>query len=97
MRPKIDNEHCQSPTELSEGVIGLGCVRCNPKETMLDEAFEHFADRTNTRIARRVTVLLEMALKIGGDIAENLEMIQKHVSEMQNIEKNRKSQLQIVG
>jgi flagellar protein FlaJ len=60
----------------------------------MDEAFEHFADRTNTRIARRVTVLLEMALKIGGDIAENLEMIQKHVSEMQNIEKNRKSQLQ---
>jgi flagellar protein FlaJ len=34
-----------------------------------------------------------MALKIGGDIAENLEMIQKHVTEMQNIEKNRKSQL----
>lgn len=60
----------------------------------MDEAFEHFADRTNTRVARRVTVLLEMALKIGGDIAANLEMIQKHVSDMQNIEKNRKSQLQ---
>jgi len=60
----------------------------------MDEAFQHFADRTNTRVARRVTVLLEMALKIGGDIAANLEMIQKHVSDMQNIEKNRKSQLQ---
>ena len=59
----------------------------------MDEAFAHFADTTDTRIARRVTVLLEMALKIGGDIAENLEMIQKHVTEMQNIEKNRKSQL----
>jgi len=59
----------------------------------MDESFQHFADATNTRISRRVTVLLEMALKIGGDIAENLEMIQKHVSEMQNIEKNRKSQL----
>ncbi len=59
----------------------------------MDEAFAHFADTTNTRIARRVTVLLEMALKIGGDIAENLEMIQKHVTEMQNIEKSRKSQL----
>jgi flagellar protein FlaJ len=59
----------------------------------MDEAFAHFADSTNTRISRRVTVLLEMALKIGGDIAENLEMIQKHVTEMQNIEKNRKSQL----
>ncbi|MDH3610330.1 MAG: type II secretion system F family protein [Nitrosopumilus sp.] len=59
----------------------------------MDESFQQFADATNTRISRRVTVLLEMALKIGGDIAENLEMIQKHVSEMQNIEKNRKSQL----
>jgi flagellar protein FlaJ len=59
----------------------------------MDEAFAHFADKTDTRISRRVTVLLEMALKIGGDIAENLEMIQKHVTEMQNIEKNRKSQL----
>ena len=59
----------------------------------MDEAFAHFADTTSTTISRRVTVLLEMALKIGGDIAENLEMIQKHVTEMQNIEKNRKSQL----
>jgi len=37
--------------------------------------------------------LLEMAIKIGGDIGENLDMIQKHVSEMQNIEKSRKSAL----
>jgi flagellar protein FlaJ len=59
----------------------------------MDEAFAHFSDSTGTRISKRVTVLLEMALKIGGDIAENLEMIQKHVTEMQNIEKNRKSQL----
>ena len=59
----------------------------------LEEAFENFAARTGTRISQRVTVLLEMALKIGGDVTENLEMIQKHVSEMQNIEKNRKSQL----
>jgi len=59
----------------------------------MDEAFERFGDSTGTRISKRVTVLLEMALKIGGDIAENLEMIQKHVTEMQNIEKSRKSQL----
>jgi len=59
----------------------------------MDEAFAHFSNTTGTRISKRVTVLLEMALKIGGDIAENLEMIQKHVTEMQNIEKNRKSQL----
>jgi len=60
----------------------------------IEDAFEHFAERTGTRVARRVTVLLEMAMKIGGDVSENLEMIQKHVSEMQNIEKSRKSALE---
>jgi flagellar protein FlaJ len=60
----------------------------------IEDAFENFAKRTGTRVSRRVTVLLEMAMKIGGDVSENLEMIQKHVSEMQNIEKNRKSALQ---
>jgi flagellar protein FlaJ len=59
----------------------------------MEEAFENFAKRTGTRVSRRVTTLLEMAIKIGGDISENLEMIQKHVSEMQNIEKSRKSAL----
>ena len=62
--------------------------------TPIEEAFENFAERTGTRVSRRVTVLLEMAMKIGGDVTENLEMIQKHVSEMQNIEKSRKSALQ---
>ena len=59
----------------------------------IDEVFENFANRTGTKVSRRVTVLLEYALKNGGDISENLEMIQKHVSDMQNIEKDRKSQL----
>ena len=58
-----------------------------------EEAFNHFADMCDTKISRRVILLLEMALKIGGDVSENLEMIQKHVTDMQNIEKNRKSQL----
>jgi flagellar protein FlaJ len=62
--------------------------------TPIEDAFENFAQRTGTRVSRRVTVLLEMALKIGGDVSENLQMIQKHVSEMQNIEKSRKSALQ---
>ncbi|MDH3276837.1 MAG: type II secretion system F family protein [Nitrosopumilus sp.] len=74
--------------------IPLRNLRANMSWGMpMDEAFAHFADSTNTKISRRVTVLLEMALKIGGDIDENLDMIQKHVTEMQNIEKNRKSQL----
>ena len=62
--------------------------------TPIEDALENFAERTGTRVSRRVTVLLEMAMKIGGDVSENLAMIQKHVSEMQNIEKTRKSSLQ---
>ncbi len=59
----------------------------------MEEAFEHFANMCDTKISRRVILLLEMALKIGGDVSENLQMIQKHVTDMQNIEKNRKSSL----
>src|SRR3989337_388432 len=59
----------------------------------VEESFENFANRTGTKTARRVAVLLEMALKIGGDIRTNLEMIQKHVTELQNLEKERKSSL----
>ena len=62
--------------------------------TPIEEAFENFAKKTGTRVSRRVIVLLEMAMKIGGDVNENLDMIQKHVSEIQNIEKSRKSALQ---
>ena len=60
----------------------------------IGDALENFAQRTDTRMARRVIVLLKMAIRIGGDITDNLEMIQKHVTELQNIEKERKSSLQ---
>jgi len=59
-----------------------------------DDALENFAKRTGTRMAQRVVVLLQMAMQVGGDIVDNLEMIQKHVTELQNVEKERKSSLQ---
>lgn len=59
----------------------------------MDEALENFAKRAGTRMSQRVVILLEMAIKVGGDIANNLEMIQKHVTELQNLEKERKSSL----
>ncbi|MCZ6584173.1 MAG: type II secretion system F family protein [Thaumarchaeota archaeon] len=59
----------------------------------MDAAMENFANRCGTRMSRRVVILLEMALKVGGDIANNLEMIQKHVTDLQNLEKERKSSL----
>ena len=45
--------------------------------TPIEDAFENFAERTGTRVARRVTVLLEMAMKIGGDVSENLIVLRR--------------------
>jgi len=59
----------------------------------IEDAFENFAKRTGTKMSRRVSTLLEMALKIGGDIRANLEMIQQHVTDLQNLEKDRKASL----
>ena len=53
----------------------------------LDDAFENFANRTGTKMSKRVVILLEMAMKIGGDIRSNLEMIHKHVQDLQNLGK----------
>jgi flagellar protein FlaJ len=60
----------------------------------IEEGFENFAKRAGTRMAKRVIVLLEIAYKNGGNISENLETIQKHVTEIRNLEKERKSALQ---
>jgi len=59
----------------------------------IDDALENFAQKAGTRTSRRVVILLEMALRIGGDIATNLDMIHKHVTELANIEKERRSSL----
>jgi flagellar protein FlaJ len=60
----------------------------------IEDGFANFAKKAGTRMAKRVTVLLEIAYKNGGNISENLETIQKHVSELRNLEKERKSALQ---
>ena len=59
----------------------------------IEDAFDNFAERTGTKMSRRVSTLLEMSLKIGGDIRANLEMIQQHVTDLQNLEKDRKASL----
>jgi len=60
----------------------------------IDESFDNFVNRVNTKLARRVGTLLQISMNIGGDVVASLELVQHHVSEMQNIEKERKSQLQ---
>jgi flagellar protein FlaJ len=60
----------------------------------VEDAFANFIQRAGTRMARRVMVLLQLTMQIGGDIADTLEVIQRHVTEMSNLEKERKSELQ---
>ncbi len=58
------------------------------------EALDLFSKRVGTKLAKRVVMLLQISIDIGGDVNETLGLIQKHVTDMQNIEKERKSQLQ---
>lgn len=62
--------------------------------TPYHEAFDQFTKRVGTKLAKRVGILLQISMDIGGDVASTLELIQHHVSEMQNIEKDRKAALQ---
>jgi flagellar protein FlaJ len=87
----------QLTPERNMGIMGplLKNLKSNISWGMpIDEAFENFAKKAGTRMARRVTTLLVIAFKNGGNVAENLETIQKHVSEIRNLEKERKSALQ---
>lgn len=60
----------------------------------IEEVFDNFSKKVETILARRVAILLLTAVQSGGEIAATIDMIQKHVTEMQNIEKERKSSLQ---
>ncbi len=57
------------------------------------EAFDVFHKKVGTKLAKRVSILLQISMDIGGNVTSTLNLIQQHVSEMQNIEKDRKAQL----
>ncbi|AJM93203.1 type II secretion system F family protein [Nitrosopumilus piranensis] len=61
--------------------------------TPLDKAFENFSKRIGTKLAARVSILLETSINMGGDVIETLGMIQHHVTNLQNLEKERISTL----
>lgn len=87
----------QNTPERNMGQLGplLRNLKANISWGMpIEDAFESFATKANTRLSRRVVTLLVIAYKNGGNIAENLETIQKHVSELRNLEKERRSSLQ---
>jgi len=58
-----------------------------------EETLKSFADRVETRLARRTAILLTEVNRSGGDIREVLEVISKHMRELQTIEEERRSEL----
>lgn len=59
----------------------------------IDETFESVVKSMGTLLSRRVFLLLLIAIKSGGKIQDMLEMVQKHVSELQNLDKDRKASM----
>jgi flagellar protein FlaJ len=56
-----------------------------------EDAFDHFGNRIGTVMGKRVADVIFLALRSGGETSKTIEMIQKFVSDMRNLEKERKS------
>src|SRR3970282_802807 len=101
LRSSIVSGHSilQGLTEVANRKLGaltpeLKNLRANLSWGMpLEEAFENFVQRVGTRTSRRVMVLLNLAIEAGGNVADTIDIIQKHVSEMQNLENERKGNM----
>ncbi|MEM3552347.1 MAG: type II secretion system F family protein [Candidatus Bathyarchaeia archaeon] len=59
----------------------------------LEEALKSFSDRVETKLAKRIAVLLTEIHKVGGEVQEVLETVSRHINELQTIEKERQSQM----
>jgi len=59
----------------------------------LEDALQSFADRVNTLLARRTAVLLTEVSRAGGNIQEIMDSLQRHVSDLQLIDRERRGQL----
>jgi Flp pilus assembly protein TadB len=57
----------------------------------LEEALKDFADRVDTKLARRTSVLISEISRSGGSIKDVLEIVSKHARELQTIEEERRS------
>lgn len=59
----------------------------------LEEALRSFAERADTRLARRTATLISEVARAGGDIQEVLEAINRHIGELQLIERERRASI----
>ncbi len=61
----------------------------------LDDALFDFAERVDTRLARRTAVLITEINRSGGEIKDVLEIVSRHAAELETIEEERRSQLKM--
>jgi flagellar protein FlaJ len=59
----------------------------------LADALTKFADRVETRLARRTSFILAEIHRGGGDIREILETVSHHIGELQTIDRERQTQI----
>jgi len=59
----------------------------------LETALQSFSDRCDTPLARRTALLVQEASKAGGDIQESIDSVNRHIEELQSIERKRKTQM----
>jgi len=59
-----------------------------------EDSLKKFAERIETKLAKRTSILLTEINRSGGDIKDVLDTISKHIRELQSIEDERRSQLQ---
>lgn len=59
-----------------------------------EDSLKKFAERIETKLAKRTSILLTEINRSGGDIKDVLDTISRHIRELQSIEDERRSQLQ---
>jgi flagellar protein FlaJ len=59
----------------------------------LEEAMHTFAQRARTKLAQRVSTLIVEVSRSGGDTQEIMEQVNKHVNELQTIDRERYAQM----
>jgi len=59
----------------------------------LEEAMEAFAERARTKLAQRVSTLIVEVARSGGDTQEIMEQVNRHVNELQTIDRERYAQM----
>jgi len=59
----------------------------------IEEAFHAFASRARTRLAQRTSDLIIEVARSGGDTQEVMEQVNKHIGELQSIDRERYAQM----